>query len=507
MSELFLEMRNISKSFSGIRALDGINFSAKRGAVHALIGENGAGKSTLIKILSGVYQPDEGGEIIINGVSEKKLNPISSVRNGIAVIYQDFSLFQNMTVAENIALSLEIERHSKLMNWNRVKQKAKMAISQLGQNIDINAKVESLSTAKQQLVAIARALVYDAKMIVMDEPTSALSKDEVKILLDIIKSLKEKGISIIFVSHKIEELVEVSDDYTILRDGKLVGVFEKDEVDFDRIISLMVGKKFSSFYRMEKAIGETLLEVKNLSKRGQYKDISFKLHKGEILGVTGIVGAGRTEVLYAISGVAKSDSGTIIYQGKEVHINSTTDAQKMKIAFVPENRQMEGLILNQTIANNITLTILDKLKNKAGLILKSKKENACAEWMETLHIRPNIPSMEARNLSGGNQQRVVLAKCMATNPEVLLVDEPTNGIDVGAKKEIYETLEQLAKAGMGIIIVSSELPEIMAISDHILVMRKGRINASFDNNNDLTQDMIMNKAILKGTVDNKRTES
>lgn len=493
--DLFISLSNISKTFPGVKALEDIQLEVKKGEVHALIGENGAGKSTLIKILSGVYQPDEGASIVIDGTEYKSLTPISSLRKGIVVIYQDFSLFPNLTVAENIAISLEIEKNNKVLNWEKMRETAKKAIERLGVDIDVDTQLGNLSIAKQQLVAIARALVYDAKMIIMDEPTSALSKGEVELLFKIIRSLQSSGIAILFVSHKLEELFEVSSRFTVLRDGKYVGSYDREELDNDKLIALMVGRKIEFERYKANKLGKTLLEVKNLSKRGNFKDVSFELREGEIIGITGLVGAGRTEVVQALCGINIADSGQIILEGKEAVIRTPEDAVRQGIAYVPESRQTEGLVVRQSVEDNITVTVMKQLLGKFSVISFDKKRKLAEEWIKTLNIKPSYPDMIVQKLSGGNQQRVVIAKWLATNPRVLIIDEPTNGIDVGAKREIHQLLRSLAAKGMGIIMVSSELPEVLAISDKVLVMRHGRITGNFDGEN-VTQEEIMNKAIL-----------
>lgn len=500
-NDLFIKLDNLNKTFPGVKALDDIKLEVKRGEVHALIGENGAGKSTLIKILSGVYQPDDGTQIIIEGQQYKELTPIMSLKKGIAVIYQDSALFPNLSVAENIAISSEIEQDSKVLNWKKMRETAIKAIDKLGVRIDVDVPVNSLSIARQQLVSIARALVYDAKMIIMDEPTSSLSKGEVELLFNIIRSLKSSGISILFVSHKLEELFEVSDRFTVLRDGKYVGTYERSELDNDRLIALMVGRKVTFTRQAAEKIGDTLIEVKNLTKKGNFADISFKIHSGEIVTLTGLVGAGRTEVAQALVGINIPDSGEIYLQGKKVEVTSPEDAVRHGIAYVPESRQTEGLIMRQSVEDNITLTILNKFKNSMSIVNVEKKKDAAEKWIKSLNIRPSYPDMLVQKLSGGNQQRVVIAKWLATDPKVLIIDEPTNGIDVGAKTEIHNLLRDLAAKGMGILMISSELPEVLAISDKVLVMRRGRIAVEFDAEN-LTQEEIMNKAIISNTGNN-----
>lgn len=496
MSDVFIKLENVSKTFPGVKALDGINLEVRKGEVHALVGENGAGKSTLIKILSGNYQPDPGAAITIDGELCEHITPMSAIEKGIIVIYQDFSLFPNLTVAENIAISDQLGKKNKPVSWKEMKAVAQKAVSDLGVDIDINVNLETLSMARQQLVAIARALACDAKLIVMDEPTSTLSKGEVELLFKIIRGLQEKGIAVLFVSHKLEELFEISSIFTIIRDGQYVGTYPREEMDNDKLISLMVGRKVEFIHMGAESIGDTLLEVKGLSKFGNFKDVSFELHKGEILGMTGLVGAGRTEVVQAICGIEAADSGEILIDGKKTEIKSMGDALKYGIGYVPESRLTEGLVLSKSAADNITLTYLKKLRGKLGLISLRKKEASAREWINTLNVKPGFADMAAQKFSGGNQQRIVIAKWLATDPKILIVDEPTNGIDVGAKDEIHKLLRELAGKGMGIIMISSELPEVLAISDRILVMRRGMINAVLDGES-ATQETIMNAAILK----------
>ena len=494
MQKVLLSVENISKTFPGVKALDGISFKVVEGEVHGLVGENGAGKSTLIKILAGVEQPDEGGRIVLEGKAVKFTSALDSAKAGISVIYQDFSLFPNLSVAENIAIKDQIEEKKSVVNWRLIYSMARRTIEKLGVEIDLDEQVGKLSVAKQQLVAIARALAHNAKLKIMDEPTSALSKNEIEALFKVIRSLKEEGIAVLFVSHKLEELFEITDRMTILRDGKYMGTYKKEELDEERLISLMVGRKIDIIRKEKKEFNEVVLEVKNLTKRGNFKDITFKLHKGEILGITGLVGAGRTEVVQAIFGIEPADSGEIYVEGRKVEIKSSEDAVKLGIAYVPENRQTQGLITRESIKNNIVITVLKRLVGRM-LINPKKKDEIAIDWIKKLNIKPSYPDMLVQNLSGGNQQRVVIAKWLATNSKILIIDEPTNGIDVGAKSEIHNILKELASKGMAILMISSELPEVLSLSDRILVMRKGRIVAEFEPDN-VTQEIIMNAALL-----------
>ena len=496
MSEYFLELSNVSKTFPGVKALSDVKFNIKPGEVHSLVGENGAGKSTLIKILSGVQQPDLGAEIIIEGQPVEINNTRDAISKGISVIYQDFSLFGNLTVAENIGIIDVVGQGNLKVDWHGINAKAEKALETLGSDIDPGETLENLSIARQQLVAIATAIAQDAKMIIMDEPTSALSKGEIENLYKIIENLKESGIAIMFVSHKMDELFTVSDRLTVFRDGQYIDTVNKDDITEDQLISMMVGREVLHENLSTTDISdEVAFEVKGLSKPGNFKNISFKLHKGEVLGITGLVGAGRTEFAQAVFGINTPYDGEIYVKGEKVNVNSPSDALEHGIAYVPEDRHSQGLIQSKTIESNITLPRLRQFRNKFGLINSEEKRDSATEWVEMLDVRPRDPENLAMQLSGGNQQKVVIAKWVSTKPDVLIVDEPTSGVDVGAKAEIYRILRELADQGTSIVVISSELPEILSLSDRILVMRKGRISGEFMNK-DASQEKIMSKAVL-----------
>ncbi|MDO5088252.1 MAG: sugar ABC transporter ATP-binding protein [Leptotrichiaceae bacterium] len=496
MKKPFLELENISKTFPGIKALHNVKFNIYPGEVHSLVGENGAGKSTLIKVMSGAHQPDEGGSIKIERTPVKIANPIDAIKKGISVIYQDFSLFGNLTVAENIVINQIIEKNKLLLNWKEIREKAEDALKIVGADINTNEILDNLSIAKKQIVAIAGAIAQNAKMIIMDEPTSALSKKEVENLYKIIDMLKEKNIAVMFVSHKMDELFKVSDRFTILRDGQYVDTVKSDNIDRKSLISKMVGRDVSILNYANLNIKENpVMEIKNLSKKGNYKNINLKLHKGEVLGITGLVGAGRSELFQTIFGIIKPDSGEIIVEGENLLPISPWKAVTKGIGYIPESRQTEGLILEKMISDNITLPLLKNFTNKFGLINIEKQSSLVKDLINRLDVRPKNESLKASQLSGGNQQKVVIAKWVATNPKILIVDEPTNGVDIGAKADIHRILRELAEKGTSIIVISSELPEIMSISDRILVMRKGTISGEFKNSN-LTQEMIMEKAVI-----------
>ena len=496
MNSPFLELENISKTFPGVKALNKVKFDIYPGEVHSLVGENGAGKSTLIKVMSGAHQPDEGGIIKINGEQVKISNPIDAIKKGISVIYQDFSLFGNLTVAENIVINQIIEKNKLLLNWKEIRIKAEKALNVVGIKINPNEIVDNLSVAKKQMVAIAGAIAHNAKMIIMDEPTSALSKQEVENLYRIIDMLKSKNIAVMFVSHKMDELFKVSDRFTIFRDGQYVDTVKASDIDKKTLIAKMVGRDVNILnYANLNMKEEAILEIKGLSKKGNYKNINLKLYKGEVLGITGLVGAGRSELFQTIFGILKADSGKIILEGEEINLNSPWTALKKGIGYIPESRQTQGLVLEKKVSENITLPLLKNFTNKLGIINTKKQSSLVHDLIDKLDVRPKDENLTASQLSGGNQQKVVIAKWIATNPKILIVDEPTNGVDIGAKADIHKILRELAENGTSIIVISSELPEILSISDRILVMRKGCISGEFKNSN-LTQEAIMEKAVI-----------
>lgn len=494
MNQALVEIRNISKKFPGVDALRDVSFTINEGEIHALIGENGAGKSTMIKILSGLYRPEPGGELVFAGEPLAEYSALESLHRGIVVIYQDFSLFPNLSVLENIALGPYVKDGRRMVDWKAMRETAEAALDKLRIRLDLDAPAGSLSVAKQQLAAIARALANKARLLVLDEPTSALSRGEVSKLFDIMRSLKNDGISLLFISHKLDELFAVSDRFTVFRDGRCMGTFNGDELDNDRLISLMVGRKIEYRIFEKTRRDDVIMEARNLSRAGQFRDISFKLNRGEILGITGLVGAGRTEVAQAIFGLNSFDSGEILLEGKPFRIRRPGDAVAKGIAYVPENRLQEGLVLGKSIKDNLVITVLKSVSNRLGLVDKTKKSKLTADWMEKLNIKPGMPDMPASKLSGGNQQRVVLSKWLAINPKILIVDEPTNGIDVGAKTGIHQLLRDLAAQGIAVIVISSELPEILAIADRVIIMRRGRISAERFCEG-LNQEDILSKAI------------
>ena len=480
MSDLFLSMRNVSKRYTGVQALDGVDFEIARGEIHCLVGENGSGKSTLIKIISGVEQPDPGARIEIDGQVHSHYHSIDSIRKGIEVIYQDLSLFPNTTVAENIALAQTIAADSRFISWREVRRIARAAMDRVGVRIPIDELVNDLSVADQQLVAICRALTSDVKLLILDEPTTALTRREVDGLFRVIKDLQSKGIATLFISHKLDEVLQIAQRVTILRDGRKVGTYPSGELTGDRLALLMTGKQVGfCLYDYSSGGGPPLLEVRDLAKEGNFRDISFALHPGEILGITGLLGSGRTELAQALFGLNPPDSGEIRVQGQAVRIRSVRRAIELGIGYVPENRLVQGLVMEQSVAKNVVITVVEKLRGLLGLIDETRRREGVERWIRELSIRVPSPESSVQTLSGGNQQRVVLAKWIATDPKILILDGPTVGIDVAAKSSMHEIIRRLAEQGMGVIVISDEVSEVFHNCNRVLLMHKGRILAEY----------------------------
>lgn len=493
MSEHLIKVSNISKSFAGVHALKGVNLTINPGEIRCLAGENGCGKSTLIKVISGVHTPDEG-EIEINGKKFKNLSPIDSIREGIQIIYQDFSIFANLTVAENIAMNSELAKNRRLVNWKKVYQTAKEAIDKINVKLDLKEKVENLSVADKQLVAISRALLQNARLIIMDEPTTALTQKEVKSLFKVIKGLQQEGISILFVSHKLDEVFEISEKITILRNGQ--NVIDGDTSDFDRakFVYYMTGRQIEEeYFVVESKQPKALLKVENLSKKGGFKNISFELHAGEILGITGLLGSGRTELAMSLFGLNPADSGSIYIENKLTKIRTVQDAVKNKIGYVPEDRLTEGLFLEQSIGRNIIVSIIEKLLSRFKLVDRQKVNNEMNNWIKSLSIATPSHSLPVKTLSGGNQQRVVLAKWLANNPKILILNGPTVGVDIGSKADIHQIIRELAKKGVGIIVISDDLPEVLYNCSKILIMKKGVVTAVVNEGSSTTEKELAQK--------------
>ena len=491
-NELFLEVKEVSKSFPGVMALKRVSLQVKKGLVLALVGENGAGKSTLMKILSGIQRMD-GGEILIEGKNVNISGPIASQKLGISIIYQELNSLLNMDVAENIFLGREKKKKS-LADKKTMHIEAAKLIKRVGLEIDTQVKLSELSTAQKQMIEVAKALSFNAKLIIMDEPTSSLTEVETQTLFGIIRKLKEEGVAVIFISHRMKEIFEISDEIAVMRDAEMICTLDAAKTDENEVISNMVGREVKDIFAKSPAeIGDVMLEVKNLNTHKLLKDINFSVRKGEILGFAGLVGAGRSEVMRAVFGIDKKTSGDIFINGKPVKIKTTTDAIKHEIGFLPEDRKEQALILMMSVERNITLAALEKFKK--GLFLNKKKENkAAVTHIKALGIRTPSEEQIVSNLSGGNQQKVVIGKWMEIQPKIFILDEPTRGIDVKSKKEIHALMSEMAKQGVAIIMISSELPEILGMSDRIIVMHDGRITCDIDREG-ATQELVMKFAI------------
>jgi simple sugar transport system ATP-binding protein len=491
-SEKFLEVKNISKSYVGVQALDKVNLSINKGEISCLVGENGSGKSTLIKIIAGVVRPDEG-EIIIEGKKYKHIHAIDAIRQGIQVIYQDLSLFPNLSIAENISLNQMIERKKKSISWKEIREIAEKEISNINKDLDLDEKVENISIANKQLVAICRALTQNAKMIIMDEPTTAIAQKEIDFLFSVISDLKKRGISILFVSHKLSEVLKISEKVTVIRDGKLVGVYNTKDLDHDTLSFYMSGKKLLSSkfrYKEKEKQEKPLLEVKNLSKKGNFQDINFQIKSGEIVGITGIIGSGRTELALSLFGLNRPDAGEIYIEGNLLKIKFPRDAIEHGLSYLPEDRLNQGLFIKQPIGNNIIVTIMKKLLNRLNLIENDKKYKYAEKWSKDLNIIAPSLDTAVQTLSGGNQQRVVIAKWLATHPKVFILDGPTVGIDVASKSNIHNIIRKLADQGMGVIIISDEIPEILSNCNRLIVIREGRIIKKL-NTDEVTENQLL----------------
>ncbi len=486
-----LEMRGITIAFPGVLALDNVNFDVRRGEVHALVGENGAGKSTLMKILSGVYVRDSG-EVIFKGQPVFFTTPRQAQLAGITTIYQELNQVAQLSVTENIFLGSEIER-GVLVNWPEMHRQARELLAKLHLDIDPRQPLSRLGVGQQQMVEVAKALHHRADLIIMDEPTSALSLREIEDLFAIIRQLKAQGVSIIYISHHLEETFEVSDRITVLRDGRHITTQPTRALNVDSLIRYMVGRDLSEkFPKEEVPRGREVLRVENLNQGDRLKDIHFSAYAGEVLGIAGLVGAGRTELVRAVFGADPIDSGQFYIDGKPVTIRSPRDAIRYGIGLLTEDRKQQGLVLKMSTRENITMTVLKRLTR--GLFTSRRRETALAQqYIDSLAIKASSQNQLVINLSGGTQQKVVLSKWMATEPRVLVFDEPTRGIDVGAKVEIYKLINQLARQGVAILMVSSELPEILGMSDRIMVIREGRIRG-FLNRAEATEEKIMEYA-------------
>lgn len=492
MAEVILEMKNISKNFGGTRALNRLDFFLERAEVHALLGENGAGKSTLIKVLGGVHQPD-GGTIHING-REERITSVGIARQlGIGIIHQEIVLVPHLSITENIFLGRELLGPMRTRNLRAMDAAARKMLRRFNLSLDVRSKVADLSIAQQQLIEIIKAISFDVRILVMDEPTSSLEDEEVKKLFAVIRQLRSEGVSVIYISHKMDELFAISQRITVIRDGMHVGTRRTDAVTRDELVTMMVGRSLSNYYvRSFQAPGEEVFRVEGLGKTGQFEDISFSVRRGEILGFSGLVGSGRSEIMLSVFGDAGAERGRMFFRNRPVAFKNCQEAIGQNIAMVPENRKKQGLTLSNSVGFNISLANIRSYV-RGGFIDKRAQARDIAKFIADLGIKTPSKDTAVSALSGGNQQKVVLAKWLATQPDLLILDEPTRGVDVGAKAEIYAIINRLAEEGKAIILISSELPEIINMCDRVCVVREGRIAAQLDRA-ELSQELIMQYA-------------
>ncbi|MGI2327922.1 sugar ABC transporter ATP-binding protein [Planococcus sp. YIM B11945] len=494
-----IKMTDISKSFSGNKVLKNVQFSLKKGEIHALMGENGAGKSTLMKIMAGIYSRDSG-TIEVKGQPVEFTSPKQAEAAGIAVIHQELNVLPHLSIAENLFLGKEETfGRTGILKTKDMEKKTRKILADLGLDVDPASPASTLSVGKQQIVEIAKALSVDAEVIIMDEPTAALTDREIDTLFATIRQLQKQGVSFIYISHRMEEIFSLCDRITILRDGEYVGERKISETSFEEIVQMMVGRELGErFPERNSTIGEIKLAVKGLSRKDCFEDVSFELRKGEILSIAGLMGAGRTEVVQSLFGYKKLDAGTIEFDGRPIKIDNPKKAKEIGIGYVTEDRKSEGLIVDFTVEENVSMTNFSSI-SKNGLISKKKERSLYDQMVKRLGIRTSGPEQSAKSLSGGNQQKVVIAKWLGIEPELLILDEPTRGVDVGAKKEIYSIINELAERGVAILMISSELPEVIGMADRVLVMHEGKVTADLPKN-EMTQERIMHYATGGGNL-------
>jgi rhamnose transport system ATP-binding protein len=487
-----VELRGLSKSYGGVDALADVSFAIEPATVHALVGENGAGKSTLVKILTGVVAPDEG-ELRLDGEPRRVGDPQTAHRLGIVAMYQEPTVFPDLTVAENVFAGRQPRGPLHTVSWRRTRDEATRVLQELGVDFGPDSPVRGLGVADRQLIEIAKALSSSARLLIMDEPTAALSPHEVDSLFATVRRLRERGVAIVFISHRLEEVTAIADTVTVLRDGRHITTRPAAELDHGEVVRLMVGRSLDALFPKEEAeVGDVALRVERLTRRGVFSNVSFQLRRGEIVGFAGFVGSGRSEVARAIFGIDRLDSGQVWIEGRPFHPRSPRGALRRGLAYLPEDRLQQGLVQPMSVAENASMAVLPDL-TPAGL-LRPRRENALARrFMEQLRIKATSPAQVVRSLSGGNQQKVVLAKWLAAEPKVLILDEPTHGVDVGTKADVHRTISRLAAQGLAILLVSSELPEILGMSDRVLVMREGRLVAELSRA-DATQERVIQAA-------------
>ncbi len=500
MSEYILEMNDITKIFPGVKALDGVHFNLKAGEIHALVGENGAGKSTFIKTLTGVHQPD-GGEIILDGKKVVMSDPIVAQKYGIAAIYQHAASYPDLSVAENIFIGHEFKT-GPFINWAKANAEAKKLLDSVGADFSPTVSVGSLSVAQQQLVEIAKALSMNARILIMDEPTAALSRRESEELYTIARRLRKRGTGIILISHRFEDIFGLADRVTVFRDAQYIGSWNLDEVDTPMLVHHMVGREITQLYPKKKTeVGEELLRIDHLSRTGFYRDVCLNVRAGEIVGLTGLVGAGRTEVMESVFGITKADSGDVYFEDRQITGFTPIQCMQAGLGLLPEDRQKQGLLLDWSINYNISLPVLKRCQN-GPFLMKDKEYEISNDLKELLAIKAPDTDTHTGALSGGNQQKVVVAKQLAASPKLIILDEPTKGVDVGSKAQIYEIMSDLASKGLGILMISSELPEVINMSDRLYVMSEGHVTAEFDTEG-LSQDTVLAAAMPKGKEDDE----
>lgn len=498
MSEYILELKEITKIFPGVKALDHVHFQLRKGEIHALMGENGAGKSTFIKVITGVHRAEQG-EMFLDGRKAEFRGPRDAQAAGIAAVYQHPTSYPDLTVTENIFMGHEIVKNG-IIQWKKMNEEAGGLLQKLNVEFSPTDEMGRLSVAQQQIVEIAKALSTNAQIVILDEPTAALTKNESEKLYGIVEQLKEHGVSIIFISHRLEDMYRIADRVTVLRDAQYIGTYDVDKITNGELIRAMVGREIKDLFpKPEVAVGPEVLRVENLSRTGFFRDVSFTVHQGEILGLTGLVGAGRTEVAESVCGITRPDSGRIYLEGKPVRIRRPSDAIRRGIVLLPEDRQLEGLIMTWGLGRNVTLPTVGKYA-KHGFTDEGKERKVSGRLLEEVDTKAVSVFEPAGSLSGGNQQKVVVAKALGQDMKVVIMDEPTKGVDVGAKAEIYQIMGELAKKGFAIILISSEMPEILGMCDRTMVMRGGRISGEMARRQ-TTQEKILELAMEKMSSD------
>jgi ABC-type sugar transport system ATPase subunit len=492
-----IDMVGVTKTFPGVIAVDDVDFHLDCGKVHALIGENGAGKSTLMKVLAGIYQMNSG-RILIDGDEVILKNPHDAKLHGISIIEQEFSLFPELSVYRNIFLGREYSgRLPGIINWRDIKKKAVVMLRELGLEIDVTRPISELSTSQQQLVEIAKSIFFGARFIIMDEPTSSMDEGEKERFYASIRRLKEQNVGIVYITHRLKEIFEIADDVTVMRDGKKVGTYQLSAVSQDDLIRFMVGRDLGEIFsrqKEDKSRERVVLEVKGLSNGKTFFDINFRVHAGEVLGLSGLMGAQRTEIMRSLCGLDEYGEGEVIFNGRSVRFRNLRDAIDQKIALLPEDRKREGIIPRMTVRDNILLSLYPRIST-LGWIDTRKAADSVREAISEFSIKSRSPEAEIATLSGGNQQKVILSRCLLLKPELLILDEPTRGIDIGAKQEVHRLIDRIARAGVAIVMISSELPEVIGASDRIIVLHHGRIKAEYSSP-DVTQEKIMQSALL-----------